>query len=75
MALDTCFARRIAKVKALVSRMRIAENGDDIEKAYWPAINVGLPNYARFWQQFVVSITKRITAAAAAERIQLRDNV
>jgi len=56
--------------------MRIADEGDDIEKAFWPAINVGFPNYEKFWQQFVIAVTNRIVVPpSAANRIQLRQNV
>ena len=64
------------ELRSRVSALHIADDGDGIEKSYWPAINVGFPNYERFWQHVVVAATNRIEKPSnAVNRIDRRSGV
>ncbi len=54
------FKTSVKKLQKTVVDLYLANDGDDYEKAYWPAINQHFPNYECFWRRLVVPMTKRI---------------
>jgi|SRR5579859_2249997 len=47
-------------LREAIASLHLANDGDGMERAYWPAINENFPNYELFWRDLVVPMTKRI---------------
>jgi hypothetical protein len=48
------------ELRGCLAALHLANDGDGMEKAYWPAIVEYFPNYEHFWRDLVVPMTKRI---------------
>ena len=59
-----------------LAALHLANDGDDMERRYWPSITEHFPNYEIFWRELVAPMTKRIeTPIDNPARHQRRDRI
>lgn len=64
------------QLENVISNTFLSSDGDSEEKRYWHYLNEDFPNYEKFWQQFVVPLTKRIELPKGnPERIRIREEI
>lgn len=67
------FKIKLKQLQDIISSTFLSSDGDSSEQAYWQYVNEEFPNYEKFWQQFVVPLTKRIELPKSnPERIRIR---
>jgi hypothetical protein len=66
----------IKSVRATVSALQLATDGDDYEKRYWAALRDHFPNYETFWRDLVTPMTRRIDLPVGAKgRHERREHI
>lgn len=66
----------MSQLKHVTSNTFLSSDGDSEEKRYWHYLNEDFPNYEKFWQRFVVPLTKRIELPKTnPERIRIREEI
>ncbi len=64
------------RIKELISRATLLDDGDQYERANWQLLRGTFPNFEVYWKHFVVPFTKRIEGIEEPnERIRHRDGV